>query len=65
VTWSLSRDADEDLANLFVEGVLQFGFERAERYQAGLFSTFGLIELNPDLGRVRTGRNRSARVHPL
>ena len=39
MSYRTTRQADEDISDLFVQGVLNYGQARAEAYEAGLFRT--------------------------
>lgn len=59
-----SPQADEDIADLYVAGVLRFGVAQAERYQDGLFSAFQMLTDNPLMARERRELTPPVRLHP-
>lgn len=64
MTYKTTRQADEDISNLFVDGALNFGFDQAEAYEAGLFRVFDLLAGNPRLARERRELRPPVRLHP-
>jgi toxin ParE1/3/4 len=64
VKFRLSREAVEDLADLYVEGYHQFGEQQAEAYHAGMKETFAILARFPRMARERDELNRPVRVHP-
>jgi toxin ParE1/3/4 len=64
MSWKTTRQADEDISDLFVYGAVNFGHAQAEAYETGLFRTFDLIALNPLLARERHELRPPVRLHP-
>jgi len=64
MAYKLSRKADVDIINIYVEGVRDFGVVQAEKYHAGLERVFGLIADNPKIARERAEITPPARFHP-
>jgi toxin ParE1/3/4 len=58
MSYKLSRQAELDVEDILVQGILAFGEFQAARYQASLFRTFELLSDMPLLGR-KSERNRS------
>lgn len=56
--YRLTRQAELDVEDILVQGILTFGEFQAARYQASLFRTFELLSDMPLLGR------KSERDHP-
>lgn len=48
--YKTTRDADEDLIQAFLDGLLKFGLPQAERYRDALHYIFDLLADNPRLG---------------
>lgn len=63
--YRLARAATDDLFNVFVEGVEQFGECQAKLYQQGLERAFGLLGEFPDMGRVRPDNGPMTRTYPF
>lgn len=61
----LTREADEDVVRLYVDGAGQFGFEQAERYYADLWRTFAFLAEYPFAARERTEFKPPVRIHPF
>jgi len=49
----LSRDAEEDLQDIYIFSENNWGEKQAEKYIYDLYETFKFIAENPKLGRVR------------
>ena len=61
--YRLSRRAEEDLIQIYVAGVLDFGVAQAEAYQDGLEAAFDLIAGYPEIARERREFTPPVRVH--
>ena len=61
----LSRKAEEDVIEIFVHGVEQFGLAQAETYHDLLASTFSFLADNPRAGRLREELDPPVRIHPV
>ena len=59
----ISKEADQDLDRLYVDGFKQWGEEQADLYYDGLLSRFDVLCENPQLYRavdeIREGYRRS------
>jgi toxin ParE1/3/4 len=64
MSYRLSAAADADLVDIYLDGVLRFGVDAAERYQAGLLRALSLIGENPGLGRLHDELVPPMRAHP-
>jgi toxin ParE1/3/4 len=64
MTYRTTKRADEDIIDLYVRGVQDFGNVAAERYIDGLFSTFEMLAENPHMARERGELNPPVRLHP-
>ena len=61
--YRLSRKAEEDIINLYLEGLEQFGDAQAERYHRGLGRVFEFLARHPEAARERQEISPSVRVH--
>lgn len=64
MTYRLSRKAEDDIIQIFVDGAADFGLARAERYHAGLERSLSFLAEHPRAARERTEINPPVRVHP-
>jgi toxin ParE1/3/4 len=60
----LTRAAEQDVVNTYIQGAAAFGIDQAERYHAGLVATFELLADNPRLAREREEFQPPVRLHP-
>lgn len=58
-----TRLADDDIIDIYVTGVANFGAARAERYHAGLLDAFELIARHPHLAPERPEFIPPVRLH--
>jgi toxin ParE1/3/4 len=63
--FTLSRSAEEDLIQIYVEGAASFGLAQAQHYHQRLFQAFGFLAENPQAAPVRHELSASIRVHPV
>lgn len=61
--YRLSGRADNDLLDVFVFGIEQFGPIQAERYQSEMIRCFDLLADNPRLGRKAEAIGGNVRRH--
>ena len=59
-----TRQADQDIIEIYLWGCREFGQPQAERYHAGLAATLDLIADNPRIARERAEFNPPVRLHP-
>jgi toxin ParE1/3/4 len=59
-----TRQADQDIIDIYIWGCRKFGQTQAERYHAGLAATLDLIADNPRIARERAEFNPPVRLHP-
>ena len=59
----LSRQAEADLIDIYLQSAILFGQNQAERYQDGLEGAFRLIAEFPLAARPRTEIDPPVRVH--
>ncbi|MFT3967865.1 MAG: type II toxin-antitoxin system RelE/ParE family toxin, partial [Sphingobium sp.] len=64
MTYRLSREADEDIVRIYVEGARLFGCAQAESYHQELKSLFELLAANPRMARERSEIVPPVRIHP-
>ncbi|WP_428374898.1 type II toxin-antitoxin system RelE/ParE family toxin [Lichenicoccus sp.] len=64
MTYRTTVRADQDIIDLYIDGIRQFGRDHAERYHEGLAATFELIDGNPLIARDRVEFTPPARLHP-
>lgn len=53
MTYLLSQDAEEDLADIYDYSIDEWGEARADRYIEGLYASFALADAKPLAGRLR------------
>lgn len=63
--YTLSRKAEEDVIDIFMYGVAQFGLQQAERYHDLLEKTFQFLAENPEAARERVEIMPPVRIHPI
>jgi len=61
--YRLTRAAADDIEHIYVEGLVQFGFEQAEAYHLGLFGTFAFLAEYPAAARPREELPTPVRIH--
>jgi toxin ParE1/3/4 len=64
VRYKLSRQAEEDIVELYLAGAAGFGVTQAERYHEGLKATLEFLAEYPMAARERTEISPPVRVHP-
>ena len=64
MAYRTTREADQDIIDIYLRGCREFGQARAEQYHAGLAATLDLIDRNPRLARERPEFNPPVRLHP-
>lgn len=64
MTYRLSRKAEDDIIQIYVTGVAEFGVDQAERYHDGLERTFRFIADFPLAAPERAELGRGSRIHP-
>jgi toxin ParE1/3/4 len=63
MTLRLTRKAEWDIDDIYVESARQFGIRQAERYGDSLDACLSLLAANPFMARERTEIARPVRVH--
>lgn len=64
MAFRLTRKAEDDLTRLYLSGVRDFGFDRAEAYISELTGKFALLAENPAMARLREDITPPVRIHP-
>jgi toxin ParE1/3/4 len=64
VTYRTTLEADEDIVRIYIQGVANFGVDQADAYFEGLFETFEILAVNPQMARERSELSPSIRIHP-
>lgn len=65
MSYRVSKNADDDLIRIFIEGEAIFGMAQAEKYNDGLYQLFSLISDNPQIARLRKELKQPIRGHPF
>ena len=63
--YKLSVKAEEDILNIFLEGVRLFGSHQAEKYHSDLERTFAFLAQTPSAARLREELSPPVRIHPF
>jgi len=63
--YTLSRKAEEDIIDIFLTGVEQFGREQAQRYHEQLDKCFRFLADNPLAAHERFEITPPVRIHPI
>jgi toxin ParE1/3/4 len=61
--YRLTKRADNDLLEIFIYGIEQFGEAQAERYQHQMIDCFRLLASNPRVGRMAETIGNGVRRH--
>jgi toxin ParE1/3/4 len=64
MTYRTTRQADQDIIEIYLQGNREFGLRQAELYHEGLAATFDLIAANPRMARERPEFTPPVRLHP-
>lgn len=64
MAYRFSRQADQDVIEIYLESAERFGRAHADRYIADLYDTLAFLADNPKAARERTELRRPVRVHP-
>jgi len=64
VKYRTTRQAGQDIIDIYVQGAAAFGIDQAERYHEGLVKAFELLAENPLLARERKEFDPPVRLHP-
>lgn len=63
--FTLSEPAEEDMIQIYMDGVTTFGHEQARRYHQKLFQAFCFLAENPQAASVRHELSPAIRIHPV
>jgi toxin ParE1/3/4 len=64
MTYKTTRQADQDIIDIYLHGCREFGQTQAERYHEGLADILDLIADNPRMARERPEFTPPVRLHP-
>jgi len=64
MAYTLSRKAEDDLVEIYIEGASQFGVEQANHYHGKIGRMFGLLSENPRMARECFEISPPVRIHP-
>jgi toxin ParE1/3/4 len=62
-SYTLTERAEDDLLNLFLDGIEMFGLAQARRYKDELERCFQLIASRPQMGRLASSIGERVRRH--
>ena len=62
--YKTTRQADQDIIDIYVHGAAAYGIDQAERYHQGLVKAFEILAENPLLARERNEFDPPVRLHP-
>ncbi|MBT3348177.1 MAG: type II toxin-antitoxin system RelE/ParE family toxin [Thiotrichales bacterium] len=62
--YKLSHEAEEDIINIYLEGISQFGSIQADRYHHKIEEAFYFLSDNPEAAPLRIELKPNIRVHP-
>lgn len=61
----LSRKAEEDLIDIYIEGASLFGVDQADQYHQKIGGMIALLSDNPYIARERLEITPPVRIHPF
>lgn len=64
MAYTLTRAAEADIINIYLEGATLFGVNQAERYAQELVRSFEFLSTHPKAARERLEINPPVRIHP-
>ena len=64
MAYRLTQKAEEDLTEVLLNGIRDFGPDQAEAYLAELLETCDVLSDNPALARLREEFRPPVRIHP-
>lgn len=65
MTYQLSKEAEQDIVDIYIHTATEFGTEQAERYHDKLQACFEFLPDNPLAAPLRSEINPPVRIHPL
>jgi toxin ParE1/3/4 len=63
MAYRTTRQADQDIVDIYLRGCREFGQQQADRYHIGLAATLDLIADNPRMARERSEFTPPVRLH--
>lgn len=55
--YNLAQQADDDLLQIFLEGINEWGYKQAEKYADEFHDCFNMLAKHPDMGTTREDLN--------
>ena len=65
MTYTFSRKAEDDLIEIYIEGVSRFGEDQADQYHRMIEAMVELLSENPRIARERLEISPPVRIHPF
>jgi len=65
MTYQLSKEAEQDIIDIFIHTADEFGLQQAERYHDKLQACFELLSDYPLAAPLRLEINPPVRIHPV
>jgi len=65
VAYTLSRKAEDDLIEMYIEGASLFGSHQADQYHRKIEKMIALLSENPRMARERDEISPPVRIHPF
>jgi len=65
VTYSLSRKAEDDIVEIYIDGASRFGIAQADHYHEKIERMIELLAENPRMARERFEISPPVRIHPF
>ncbi|MGD8177155.1 type II toxin-antitoxin system RelE/ParE family toxin [Marinimicrobium sp. ARAG 43.8] len=65
MSYQLSREAEQDILNIFLHTAEEFGMDQAERYHDKLAVCFEFLAENPSAAPLRPEISPPVRIHPI
>ena len=65
MAYRLSRKAEDDIIDIYIEGVARFGVRQADQYHDEIGKMFVLLAENPRMAHEREEISPPVRVHPF
>ena len=65
MAYTLSRKAEDDLIEIYIEGASRFGVDQADYYHRKIGRMIELLSENPRIARERDEISPPVRIHPF
>lgn len=65
MTYQLSREAEQDILDIFFHTAEEFGIQQAESYHDKLEACFDFLSDNPTAAPLRAEISPPVRIHPI